>query len=443
MAGKEERKMSDEQKKLKEATEEKEKEEKNKTRYLIALMVSVLSAAGLVIGGVIMGLGLAGGIVVSLGLVGAFFLQGLRRIPADPPHKAVVTKWGKRQDFEVAVEIDGEKKKVKKALVKDEGWRFFPVYPYFYGYIKIDVTRKNTDFPIQSVRTPDMGEIDIPLSITYTPDPGHLIEYLNNKGEAGVNGILEDIVRQKLREWAVATEEGPQTWEEAMKARDEAILILAKAILGDELARIRKPDNTPSQVPTAFWFKYFYTAYFRQSPEQYPDEDDEEFKRREKEWKTIKDLIKKETNDENEEDTSYIRKQVDNRKGEIDNVRRGNGVKHIKHLGIILNRLNLGEFKVKGDLAKAAELRAKEKREMVAEKFELQHISNRIKELISPPFNYSPEQALEIVQTERGKVPKTISESKWNVSAETRAMIEKIGPKIAAAVSGKGKKRRG
>lgn len=381
-------------------------------------------------------------------LVGALFLQGLRKITVDPPHKAVVTKRGERQEVKEKVkekEIDkktGEEKIVdtltlyKKTLYKNEGWRFFFLCPYWYGYIEVDVTRKNPDFPIQSVRTPDMGEIDIPLTITYTPDPDHLIEYLNNKGEKGVEDILEDIVRQRLREWAIAAEEGPQTWEDAMKAREEAVLVLAKAILGDELPRIEKKEGIYSEVPTSIWFKHFYYSAFAEDkqPLKYPDEEEEDFERRKKEWEKWKELIKKEETEvkTKEEKTPYMKEQIEKRKNEVDALRRGNGDKKIKHLGIILNRLNLGEFKIKGKLAEAAELRAKEKREMMAEKFELDHVEHRIKNLIK--LGFSREQSLEIVQTERGKVKKEIKESKWNVSQETRQMIEKIGLKMTERI---------
>ena len=359
--------------------------------------------------------------------VGAVILQGLRQIPADPPHKAVVTKWGKRQT--ILIDKGGEKREV--SLVKDEGWRFFPIYPYWYGYIKVNVAKKNPDFEFQIVMTPDMGSIKIPPSITYIPDPENLIEYLNSGGEEGVDDILGDIVSQKLREWAIAEEEGPQTWEEVMKARDEAILLLAKAILGEELPQICKAPNVPSQVPTTFWFKYFYGRYFDRDPHQGPDEDSKDFSIRREEWGKWKNVIKEEIKEAGED---FIRKQIDDRQKEIKRVRQGNGNKKIKHLGIILARLNLGEFKPQGKLAEAAELRAKERREMMAEKFELEHVKQRVEEFKAVGF--SAEQALEIIQTERAKAQKQVQEKKISISPETRLMIKEIMPEIAKSVLG-------
>ena len=111
-------------------------------------------------------------------------------------------------------------------------------------------------------------------------------------------------------------------------------------------------------------------------------------------------------------------------------LRRGNGKLQLETLGVILNRVNVTSIKPKGKLAEAAQKEAIEKREKKAETVELNHLAERIEVL--KKLGFSNEQALEIVQTERGKISKTISESKWNVSPETRAMIEKIGLDLVA-----------
>jgi len=147
-------------------------------------------------------------------IFGAFVLQGLRKIPANPPHKAIVTRFGKRT-----------------AEVKDEGWNFFPFYPYWHGYILVNVIKVNHDLPPQLVRTPDMAELEIPISLTWTPinnavakdENGQVVfelkdgltNFLNAGGEKGVKEILDDIVRERLREWAMSDTEGPLTWIEA------------------------------------------------------------------------------------------------------------------------------------------------------------------------------------------------------------------------------------
>lgn len=220
------------------------------------------------------------GFSVWTGLFGGFILQGLRKIPAQPPHKGILTVWGERQP-----------------VIKAEGWRFFPIYPWWYGAVLINVTKINQDLPEQIVRTPDLAELAVPISITFTPDkdnPENLIVFLNSGGESGVKNIIQDIVRERIREWAIAVEEGPQTWQAAMRSQDEATKILVTEITGED---------------------------------------------------PPKDIIKL--------------------------IRRGNGILKIPQLGIVLNRLNVGEIKPKGQLAEVAESEVKEAQERRGEVFEV------------------------------------------------------------------------
>ena len=84
-----------------------------------------------------------------------------------------------------------------------------------------------------------------------------------------------------------------------------------------------------------------------------------------------------------------------------------------------------------GKFAEAADLEVKEEMERKAETLEIQHVADTIDRL-KKQLGISNEIALEILQTERGKVVKNISENKWNISPETRAMIEKIAPEMLA-----------
>lgn len=277
-------------------------------------------------------------ILFILFMVNGFILDGLRKIPADPPHIAVVTIFGERT-----------------RRIKREGWRFFPLSTFWYDYILIDMSKKNQDFPPQIVRTRDLAELEILVSLTWIPNEDYAIEYLNNGGEDGVKTILADMVVQRLREWAIAMDKGPKDWEDALRAQDDATAMLIKAIAGFS--------------PTLF---------------------------------------------SNIEQEQIIRK-----------VAQGNGVQPIPQLGITLNRLNVKEIKPRGELARAAELLVKEQRERVGEKLEIQHVQNMILELKNI-LGITNEQALEIIQTERGKVTKKIQEIKGTVSVETLEKIEHI-----------------
>ena len=353
-----------------------------------------------------------GGVVVSAALLplaiftlaSGIILHSLRRVESDPPSIAVVTKFGNRL---WKIGIDDKGNKILVPVIKKEGWRLFWFYPYLYGFIEIDVSKKNPDFKSQKVMTPDKVEIEIPLSITYVPDSDNIINFLNSGKESGVEDILQDIVQQKLREWAIATEEGPQTWEEAMAAKDDAIWLLSKAILGEELPTIVKDDKTPSEVPSVFWRQYFYTSYFKGELEQKEDEKDRGYEKRKKEmgkWlKKIEEELKGADSKTSDEKKDRMKKQIEGRKNEVDEIRRGNGCKPIKHLGIILKRLNLGEFKLLGEVAKAAELKAKEEREALAENVEIDNFNRLVKKVIKET-GVSSKEAIRVVQSERKKL---------------------------------------
>lgn len=335
-----------------------------------------------------------------IAILGIFLLQGLRRIPAEPPHVAILTVFGQR-----------------KPSIKKEGWRFFPIYPWWHGFVLVNVTKVNQDLPEQKIRTPDLAELNVPVSVTWIPNKKEgeqLIDFLNSGGEKGVRTILEDVIHERLREWAISFDEGPADWQDAMGSREEAAAVLLKAILGDELKQI------PSDIPTPILLRYFAR------PTKYPTNDRDKQRWGEKwdklEAELLRDLAEHRLTKE------QLETLVGERRRQVQTVRQGNGEFNKIGLGIFLLRLNVGEIKPLGKLAEAAELKAKEKREREAEILELDHVAERVQALNE--LGFSNEQALEIIQTERGKVRKEIKESKWNISQETRAMIEKIGSEI-------------
>src|SRR5664280_477054 len=152
---------------------------------------------------------------IIIGLTIIFFATSLRHIPAQPPHIAVVTFLGRRV-----------------RITKREGYRLFPFYPLICNAILIDMTKKNQDLLPQTVRTRDLAEVQITVSLTWTPNEAHAIEYLNQGSESGIRNILSDMVRERLRQWAIAANRGPQTWEELLNAQEEATAMLIKEIAG-------------------------------------------------------------------------------------------------------------------------------------------------------------------------------------------------------------------
>jgi len=245
------------------------------------------------------------------------FLVGLRNIQAVPPYVGVVTLWGER-----------------KPIIKKEGWRFFaPYFPFFYDAVLVLVQKNDTDFHPKQVRSSDGAELEIRIAVTWTPDKSNgqnLIEYINTGAKDGVENMLDDIVEEACRQWAIR-----QTWQECQRNRDK----LARLLVG----RITKNKGR---------------------------------------------------------DLTFI----------INSLRLGNGDARIQSLGIVMNRFNVGEIELKGELAKAAERTAVETRQMEAEKTEIRNVRDRAREL--QELGLSAEDAIEVVQTERGKVKKEIREIK-------------------------------
>jgi len=318
--------------------------------------------------------------LIPLGFGLILLALGIKFIPADPPHKGIMTRFGKRTN-----------------VPKDEGLRY--VIPLIDGIIPVNVKKKNYDLPTETVRTPDLAELEIPISLTWTPHEDYLIEYLNSGGEEGVNNILSDVVRERVRGWAMNHQEGPQTFKEALGAKEDAVEILIKAVSGKEIGRI------PSRIPTTTLFHYF------NEPQIPPTEKEEEIYGKNC-WKKIKKIIDSEDkeNKEKDEEIPFIKEAIDTRREQVKEIQRGNGVQVISKLGITLNRLNIGDIAIKKGslLDQAAEKEIKEESEKAAETVELKHVGVRIAELMGEPWNYTKEQARDIVQTERDKVTKKI-----------------------------------
>lgn len=85
------------------------------TGFIIAIVMAILAAGGVVIASVLGNPWF--GIAFFAGTFGAFILQGLRRVPT--VHRGVLTVFGKR--------VAGNEGK------RDEGWHFFPFFPFFHG----------------------------------------------------------------------------------------------------------------------------------------------------------------------------------------------------------------------------------------------------------------------------------------------------------------------
>jgi len=345
--------------------------------YIILMAVGTGLLSTLVFGG------LFSYTLLTLGLLGLGL--GIRYVTADPPHKAILTRWGER-----------------KEEVKKEGLRY--IIPLVEGLIPINVEAKNQDLAPETVRTPDLAPLEIPISMTWTPgspnpdDDGKFLKnYLNKGGEKGVRAILSDIIQERVREWAFAEDEGPKTFQEAIGAKGDAAAILIKAAAGKEL------DKIPSWIPTTILFKYFD---FVENSMKKPTQSEKEVWG--EDWGTVRSEMAILTPDE----MLTLTERLEERRKIINQIKTGNGTQPIEQLGITLNRLNLKDINIKpgSKLATAAEEQVKEDRERKAEETELEHVRQRIAELMEDPWNYTAQEARDIVQTERDKVERKIND---------------------------------
>ncbi len=348
-----------------------------------------------------------------------FIRRSLRKIMADPPHQGVLVFLGRR---------------LKKLL--SEGLAWLPFWPIIFDALQVNVVKVNQDLPELILRTPDKGEIILSASMTWTPGlttegasdeekAEALIQFLNSGEEKRVRTILQDIISDRLRIWAFSAEEGPADWEEAVGAKDDAIAVLVKAILGDVLAPVH------STIPTSVLLKYFSKP--RLGPSRYErkrygkkDEKNEQAN----EWEKLEEELGSPS------ETAYqeLQDRVGQRREIIQKLRQGDGYFYKKSLGITLNRFTINTVRPHGKTAAAADAIVTEIYEQQADETEIKNVLARIKELMDS-LGISAEQALEVVQTERGKVVKSIQEGKFNISPETRAMIEKLSPDLLTALS--------
>ena len=285
--------------------------------------------------------GLSIGLGIWILVSGCFIGQGMKRIPADPPHRGLLTVWGKRQEGEAL----------------EEGWHFLPIFPTFHGVILVNMTNVNQDLGPQRIMTPDRAELTVPVSLTWAPDLNQFQAFLDNKGEGGVKSILDDVVPERLRNWAFSKNEGPMTWEEVMGAREYAVGVLAKRVAGNELVPI------PSKIPTTILLKYFH------EPQIGPWESEKE--RFGENWEKVTASLAEEYPDPNDLEKK-LKPAVKDRQKQIDDLQAGKVALPIPELGIVLRRLNIDEIELTGEAKKAADARVREQFEQDAELLEIQ-----------------------------------------------------------------------
>lgn len=161
---------------------------------------------------------------------GAFILEGLRRIPEEPPYKAVLTFFGRRLPVTIS-----------------EGWCFLPFYPFVFGLVLVPMRNIPKKLPPLQVFTPDGIPFDLNgVGVLWGPNEFRLIELLNNGGLDGVWDILSDMISRRIREWFQSTREGPQTWIEARSISSEDAEEIRRSIKTDQIGAVIYQINIPA-----------------------------------------------------------------------------------------------------------------------------------------------------------------------------------------------------
>jgi len=350
-------------------------------------------------------------------------LQGIINIPNNPLNIAIITrleviKWKKEGEAFVIV-------------IKSHGYRFVFLKGILYDIILIPVVKINVDLPPQKVTTPkDNAESEVPVFYTYTPGPNYFnyLSYgpINNglKKVVEVENVLNDKIQEELRIWASSHQEGPKTWEDLRGSGDEGTAVLIEMIAGEELKPI------PCNIPPLKLFQFYGKIPFYSSQKQ--EEIEEEKKKIKEQLASL--------------DESEIKKAVNDRWDFIKKIRKSNGTQVIDSLGITINRLNIGQIKVDPKIQEANIKQATEAAEKIAENIEFDHIKASIIKFMFDEDKdgnlvrneISEQQAIEMVQSERSKVVKTIHVDRKDISLnkESADLIAQIAIAILTGKKG-------
>ncbi len=331
---------------------------------------------------------------VARGLFWAFLICGpilhsMHRVENEPPEKGIVTLFGKRLRYYV-----------------DEGWHFFFLHPLVLWYVPVGVKRVNFDVSA-TTRTPDRAPVKVIASLTFRPLSEELINYRNSGGESGVRAILEGHVEERIREWVEGAREGPMDWRELYRGKLEMVSILAKRIAGNGSSIPGIPEAAQG-VPTHILLLFFSK----------PRPSHDSLARNEKpwaedDWARVREVVELNLSDATRRE---IANAVEARRKEIQNLRAGSGKIEIPDVGIRLERLNIKDVELMGDVRKAADAAAREREERAAEKRELDGVVKRIadikKQLQEAGFVLDASALRminDMVQVERGKADRTIN----------------------------------
>jgi len=179
-------------------------------------------------------------------VAGLVYVQGLQKVPAQPYTMAMRTFFGRPY-----------------LVYLRPGWHFFLGYPFIFGMIQFKAEKTNVNREPQDVIAPDAAAMNTEVQYTYTPED--LFVFLHSGGHDGVQEILNDIVEQELRQWAIDPKKHKKRgqklddvgWLDVARAPDRAISQLAEAICARKGREVLTEDqkqnlrNGSASIPLA------------------------------------------------------------------------------------------------------------------------------------------------------------------------------------------------
>jgi len=326
-------------------------------------------------------------------IVGAIFLQGLRKIPADPKTFGIRTFLGKPTG-----KVDGP------------GVHFYPLYPHLSGFIPAD-GRKIEETVLVNVKTPAPHpvQLSVEVNIALAFDKDNPSAFLSAGGRNEVIKAISNKIRERMRKLFSSTEEGPQDWKDALAADDEMEAVILKAVMGDELEMVH------GSIPTAPLLRYFSTP--RQAP--YKSQAD----RWGKGWEKLEAEFAKLSPPEKVE----LERRVAARHAAIREVKEGQSGLQKKSLGIRIFRLALGEIGIPKEIEEAAKKKPAAELEREAaqvrnatEAERMTHVDEQIEKFKK---HLDPKSAADLVELERGNLERKISETRLSIDTDTLSGI--------------------
>lgn len=328
-------------------------------------------------------------------LCDAFWLQGLRKIPADPPQRAIPMFWG------AFIDADNGGISLKKA-----GWTFFPFCGFLFDYVLFDASQIKFEMDNVEERTPDSGTVSVNLFFTYGIDQQHPVRFIQAGDKEVVETKLSKRADARLREWITSSNEGPLTWTEALQSNGLAMDVLIQKLFPNELPEIPPPIIAAvpetDEISASAFIKYFTGR---------PPLDEKN--PREKGIQAKLDELKR----NNRPIWNRLEAVIRNRIDFAEKVKGGECAFPIENLGIIVTQASLGSIKADGATAAAADEVAKATQEARVQKIQSDNFKQQVEELL-PTVGDDRKAAVEAIQILRKLSTKTIEEKQFALRAD-------------------------